>query len=60
MEENTERCLKCGEEQGLQGIAVTKGRKTFHPFYLCTKYGNVTVEELLKVIRAFEEMKKIK
>lgn len=60
MEENAERCLKCGQEQGLQGVAVTIGRKTFHPFYLCTKCGNVTVEELLRVIRAFEETKKIK
>jgi hypothetical protein len=60
MEENTELCLKCGEEQGLQGVAVTIGRKTFHLFYLCAKCGNVTVEELLRMIRAYEERKVVR
>jgi predicted nucleic-acid-binding Zn-ribbon protein len=55
MEENTERCLKCGNQQGLQGVAITIGRKTFHLFYLCAKCGNVTVEELLRMIRSYEE-----
>jgi len=55
MEEVTERCLKCGEEQGLQGVAVTIGRKTFHLFYLCAKCGNVTVKELLRMIGSYEE-----
>jgi hypothetical protein len=60
MEENTERCLKCGEEQGLLGVAVTIGRKTFHLFYLCAKCGNVPVEELLRMIRAYEEKKVVR
>jgi hypothetical protein len=57
MEEKVERCLKCGEEQGLQGVAVTIGRKTFHLFYLCAKCGNVDFEELLKIIRVYEGKK---
>jgi predicted nucleic-acid-binding Zn-ribbon protein len=60
MEETAERCLKCGEEQGLQGVAVTIGRKTFHLFYLCPKCGNITVEELLRMIRSNEEKKTIR
>ncbi len=60
MEEIAERCLKCGEEQGLQGVAVTIGRKTFHLFYLCVKCGNVSVEELLRMIRSHEEEKTIR
>jgi hypothetical protein len=60
MEETAERCLKCGEEQGLQGVAVTIGRKTFHLFYLCAKCGNITVEELLRMIRSYEEKKTIR
>jgi DNA-directed RNA polymerase subunit RPC12/RpoP len=60
MEETAERCLKCGEEQGLQGVAVTIGRKTFHLFYLCAKCGNITVEELLRTIRSYEEKKTIR
>jgi hypothetical protein len=60
MEETAERCLKCGEEQGLQGVAVTIGRKTFHLFYLCAKCGNITVEELLRTIRSYEENKTIR
>jgi hypothetical protein len=53
MEENTERCLKCGEEQGLQCVAVTIGRKTFHLFYLCAKCGNISIEELLRIITSY-------
>jgi uncharacterized Zn finger protein len=59
MEENEERCLKCGKQEGLQGVAVTIGRKTFHLFYLCAKCGNVTVEKLLRMIRSYEEKKTI-
>jgi DNA-directed RNA polymerase subunit RPC12/RpoP len=59
MEETAERCLKCGKEQGLQGVAVTIGRKTFHLFYLCSKCGDITVEELLRMIRSYEEKKTI-
>jgi len=59
MEKNGERCLKCGEEQGLQGVAVTIGRKTFHLFYLCAKCGNVTVEELLRIIRSYEDKREL-
>ncbi|OGP92417.1 MAG: hypothetical protein A2157_08050 [Deltaproteobacteria bacterium RBG_16_47_11] len=55
MVENQERCLKCGKQQGLQGVALTLGRKTFHLFYLCTKCGNVDIEELLKVIRSYKK-----
>jgi phage FluMu protein Com len=55
MGENQERCLKCGKQQGLQGVAVTLGRKTFHLFYLCTKCGNVDIEELLKMIKRYIE-----
>ena len=60
MEETAERCLNCGEEKGLQGVAVTIGRKTFHLFYLCAKCGNVTVEELLRIIRSYKEKKTIR
>jgi len=55
MEENLERCLKCGKQQELHGVAVTIGRKTFHLFYLCAKCGNIGIEELLKIIRSFTE-----
>jgi len=58
-EENTERCLECGKQQGLQGVAITLGRRTFHLFYLCTQCGNVTVEELLRIIRSYEEKREI-
>jgi transcription elongation factor Elf1 len=57
MEENRERCLKCGKQEGLQGVAVTIGRKTFHLFYLCGKCGEVDIKELLKIIRAYEGKK---
>ena len=58
MEENEERCLKCGKQEGLQGVAVTIGRKTFHLFYLCAKCGDVDIEELLKIIRWYKEKRK--
>ena len=58
MEENEERCLKCGKQEGLQGIAVTIGRRTFHLFYLCAKCGNVDIEELLRIIRWYKEKRK--
>jgi predicted nucleic-acid-binding Zn-ribbon protein len=58
MEENEERCLKCGKQEGLQGVAVTIGRRTFHLFYLCPKCGNVDVAELLKIIRWYKEKRK--
>ena len=57
MEEDMERCLKCGKQQGLQGVAVTIGRKTFHLFYLCAKCGDVNIEELLMIIRSYKEKK---
>ena len=58
MIENQERCLKCGKQQGLQGVAVTIGRKTFHLFYLCAECGNVDIGELLKIIRWYKEKRK--
>ena len=58
MEENEERCLKCGKQEGLQGVAVTIGRRTFHLFYLCAKCGNVDIEELLRIIRWYKEKRK--
>lgn len=60
MEETAERCLKCGEEKGLQGVAITIGRKTFHLFYLCAKCGNITVEELLRIIGSYKEKKTVR
>ena len=57
MEENMECCLKCGKQEGLQGVAVTIGRKTFHLFYLCATCGNVNVEELLMIIKSYKERK---
>jgi predicted nucleic-acid-binding Zn-ribbon protein len=57
MVENLERCLKCGKQEGLQGVAVTIGRKTFHLFYLCTKCGNIDIEELLKEISLYKKKK---
>ena len=57
MEEDLERCLKCGKQEGLQGVAVTIGRRTIHLFYLCAKCGDVGINELLKIIRAYEEKK---
>jgi len=55
MIKDQERCLKCGEREGLQGVAVTIGRRTFHLFYLCAKCGNISIEELLKIIRSYKE-----
>jgi hypothetical protein len=52
MDERLERCLKCGKQQGLQGVALTIGVKACHLFYLCTECGNVGAEELLKMIEA--------
>jgi hypothetical protein len=57
MGENLECCLKCGKEQGLQGVAVTIGTRTFHLFYLCSKCGNVNIEELLRIIGSYKEKK---
>jgi uncharacterized Zn finger protein len=54
MEEDMERCLKCGKQQGLQGVAVTIGRKTFHLFYLCAKCGDVNIEDLLTLIQTLD------
>ena len=50
MDERLERCLKCGKQKGLQGVAVTIGTKAYHLFYLCTECGNVCPQELLKMI----------
>ena len=58
MTENQERCLKCGKQEGLQGVAVTIGRRTFHLFYLCAKCGDVGIEELLKIIKGYKEKRK--
>ena len=55
MAENQERCLKCRKQEGLQGVAITIGRRTFHLFYLCAKSGNVSLEEVLKIIKEYKE-----
>ncbi len=57
MIEDQERCLKCGKQEGLQGVAVTIGRKTFHLFYLCAKCGNVGIEQLLQIIGFYKGKK---
>jgi len=57
MIEDQERCIKCGRQEGLQGVAVTNGRKTFHLFYLCAQCGNVSIEELLQMIGSTKEKK---
>ncbi|MCJ7785042.1 MAG: hypothetical protein MUP41_14010 [Desulfobacterales bacterium] len=57
MIEDQERCLKCGKQEGLQGVAVTIGRKTFHLFYLCAKCGNVGIEQLLQIIGLYKGKK---
>jgi predicted nucleic-acid-binding Zn-ribbon protein len=54
MEEDKEHCLKCGKQEGLQGVAVTIGRRTFHLFYLCAKCGNINFQELLTIIRSYK------
>lgn len=58
MEENLERCQKCGKQQALQGVAVTNGKRTFHLFYLCAECGNVDIEELLMIIGLYKEKRK--
>jgi len=55
MEENFERCFKCGKQEGLMGVALTIGRKTFHLFYLCARCGKVDIEELLKIIGSYKK-----
>jgi len=60
MEENLECCLKCGKQGGLQGVAVTVGRRTFHLFYLCAKCADVSIREILKLIRAYEGKRTIR
>jgi len=55
MDENGERCLKCGKEQGLQGVALTVGVKAFHLFYLCAECGKVDLEELLEIIARYNQ-----
>ncbi len=57
MIEDQERCLKCGKQEGLQGVAVTIGRKTFHLFYLCAKCGNVGIDQLLHIIGSYKGKK---
>jgi len=57
MIEDQERCLKCGKQEGLQGVAVIIGIRAFHLFYLCAKCGDVDIKELLKIIRAYEGKK---
>jgi predicted nucleic-acid-binding Zn-ribbon protein len=57
MIEDQERCLKCGKQEGLQGVAVTIGRKTIHLFYLCAKCGNVNIEELVRIIGSHQDKK---
>jgi hypothetical protein len=57
MTEERECCLKCEKEEGLQGVALTIGRRTFHLFYLCAKCGNVGIEELLKIIEFYKGKK---
>jgi hypothetical protein len=57
MTEERECCLKCKKEEGLQGVALTIGRRTFHLFYLCAKCGNVGIEELLRIIESHKGRK---
>jgi hypothetical protein len=57
MIEDEECCLKCKRQEGLRGVALTIGRKTFHLFYLCAKCGNVGIEELLKIIESYKRKK---
>ena len=57
MIDDQERCIKCGRQEGLQGVAVTVGRRTFHLFYLCGKCGSVGIEELLQIIGLNKEKK---
>jgi len=57
MNDDQERCIKCGTQERLQGVALTIGRRTFHLFYLCTQCGNIGIEELLQMIRSYKEKK---
>jgi hypothetical protein len=57
MIEDREYCFKCEKQEGLQGVALTIGRRTFHLFYLCAKCGNVGIEELLKIIELYKGKK---
>jgi len=57
MTEERECCFKCKKEEGLQGVALTIGRKTFHLFYLCADCTNVGMEELLKIIELYKGKK---
>ena len=57
MTDDQERCIKCGKQEGLQGVAVTIGRKTFHLFYLCAQCGNVNMEELLRIVGLYQGRK---
>jgi hypothetical protein len=54
MIEDHERCIKCGRQERLQGVAVTIGRRTFHLFYLCDQCGTVGIEELLQMIGSYK------
>jgi hypothetical protein len=40
---------------GLQGVAVTIGKKIIHLFYLCAECGDVDIEELLKIITSYKK-----
>lgn len=57
MTEERECCFKCKKEEGLQGVALTIGRRTFHLFYLCANCGNVGIEELLRIIESYKVKK---
>jgi len=45
--------LRCGKQEGLQGVALTIGRKTVHLFYLCSECKDVDIENLLRTIRSY-------
>ena len=57
MIEDRECCLKCEKREGLQGVALTIGRRTFHLFYLCAGCGNIGIEGLLKIIELYKGKK---
>ena len=59
MEGEKDRCLRCGREERLQGVAVTLGTKTFHLFYLCSECGSVGIERLCKMIHEYMEKRVI-
>jgi hypothetical protein len=56
--EKQECCLLCGKQGGLQGVAITVGRRTFHLFYLCDKCGNISIEELLRIVKSYKKYRK--